>query len=223
MLQRLVDRHGSVLDPILANRRDAFVNQAASTHRYVEHREAEERPAASLGSELYWLTRKLRFLFQACMLAELGFGPDRISHFFSRSAYFQHISRLEASSVGNSTSPREVDISFQFIVPAEAVMESATKMAASGTSDEKVVGSALLELTDITIRTQAAVQDVASKENYDLAVYLDYKFGDSLEAANRLKDTPDKDIRYVAETLIRQSEAVESTKSAVLRVTKPAT
>jgi len=109
---------------------------------------------------------------------------------------------------------KKVNFSFQFIVPAEAVLEAARKMAVSGNQDEQQVGETLLDLTEVTEKTKAAIADVASQAEYDLAVYFDYKFGDALEAAKRLQSSSDKNDRYVAETLLRQSDAILSSKAA---------
>jgi len=76
------------------------------------------------------------------------------------------------------------------------------------------VGETLLDLTEVTEKTKAAIADVASQAEYDLAVYFDYKFGDALEAAKRLQSSSDKNDRYVAETLLRQSDAILSSKAA---------
>jgi ApeA N-terminal domain 1 len=216
LLQRLVGRLGFVLDPILANRRDAFVNQAAATLRYIERQNAEECGAASHGAELYWLMQKLRFLIKACFLAELGFGTEQIRSFFNRNVYFQHISGLETARQNSKAPPKAVDFSFQFVVPADAVMEAARKMATSTNHDEREVGKTLLDLTEVTDKTKAAVADVASKEQYDLAVYFDYKLGDSLEAAKRLMSSPDANVRHVAQTLISQSDAIVASKASYL-------
>src|SRR5436305_13845107 len=107
-------RYGDVLDPILANRRDAFVNQAASTLRDIERRNADDRGASRFGADLYWLTEKLRFLFRACLLSELGFESGQISKFLNRDAYFQHISTLERGHEESKPAPKDVNISFQF-------------------------------------------------------------------------------------------------------------
>ena len=205
-----------MLDPILANRRDAFVNQAAATLRYIERQNAEECGAASHGAELYWLMQKLRFLIKACFLAELGFGTEQIRSFFNRNVYFQHISGLETARQNSKAPPKAVDFSFQFVVPADAVMEAARKMATSTNHDEREVGKTLLDLTEVTDKTKAAVADVASKEQYDLAVYFDYKLGDSLEAAKRLMSSPDANVRHVAQTLISQSDAIVASKASYL-------
>ncbi len=97
VLQRLVERHGDVLDPILSKRRDAFVNQVTNTLHYIERRNPADYLAASHGADLYWLTQKLRFLLRACFLTDLGFPADQVIALLQRNAYYQHISALEAA------------------------------------------------------------------------------------------------------------------------------
>ena len=109
---------------------------------------------------------------------------------------------------------QEVNINFNFVVPAEGVLATARKMAASSDADQKAVGSTLLDLTEITNRTKDAVADVKNPATYDLAVYFDYKFGDSLEAAKRLEKGGEKEVGYVATTLVKQSEAIAESKAA---------
>ncbi len=115
---------------------------------------------------------------------------------------------------------KQVNVQFRFIVPAEGVLATAQKMASSSNSDEKAVGSAVVELTDITNRSKAAVEDVANPATYDMAVYFDYKFGDSLEAAKRLKSSAEKEVGYVADTLISQAKAINQSKAAFLAAAK---
>jgi hypothetical protein len=97
VLKRLVDLHGETLDPLLSGRREAFVNQAANTLRYIEQRRDVEHLAASHGSDLYWMMEKLRFLIKACLLSELDFPPDVVRKLLQTNDYYQHILRLEAS------------------------------------------------------------------------------------------------------------------------------
>ncbi|MBA4190804.1 MAG: hypothetical protein C0467_22690 [Planctomycetaceae bacterium] len=110
--------------------------------------------------------------------------------------------------------PKSVSISFEFVVPAEEVLATARKMASSSNRDEQVVGKSVLDLTEVTNRSKAAVEDVTNPADYDMAVYFDYKFGDSLEAAKRLESATDKEVGYVADTLISQSEAITKSKAA---------
>jgi hypothetical protein len=98
VLCKVVEHYGAVLDPLISSRRDAFVNLATNTLRYIEQRKAVEDAAASHGSELYWLMQKLRILVKACYLSELGMPIGSISRLFQRNVYYQHISRLEAAN-----------------------------------------------------------------------------------------------------------------------------
>ncbi len=217
ILRRLVDQHGAALDPILANRRDAFVSQATTTLKYIERSDAEERGAACHGSDLYWLVQKLRFLIKACFLAELGFGMEQITALFNRNEYFQHISGLGTAHESSKAGTKAGDYSFQFIVPTDAVLEAARNMAPSTNHDERDVGKTLLDLTEVTNKTKAAV---VSDEKYDITVYFDYKLGDSLEAAKRLMSSPDANVRRVAEALISQYEAIAASKASFLKAAK---
>ncbi len=221
-LRRLVEQHGAVLDPLLAHRREAFVNQAATTLRYIEVREGEESSAAAGGSDLYWLIQKLRYLLKACFLSELGFKQEQITAMVNRNPYFKHISALELRRAGGQPENKEIDISFQFIVPADAVLEVAHRMAGSSVPDEHKVGASLLELTEVTAKTKAAVEDVASDEKYDLAAYFDFDLGDAIEAAKRLRESSDKGVRNVADTLLSQADAIAASKTAFLQATKRA-
>jgi len=220
VLQKLTERHGAVLDPLLAHRRDAFVNQAATTLRYIATRDREDGSAAGRGSELYWLTQKLRFLLRACFLSELGFSQEQIAEMVSRNPYYQHISDLESVKAGSQPAAKEIDISFQFIIPADPILEAARKMAESPNADEQTVGRCVLKLTDVTERTKAAVEDVESQEKYDLSVYFDFDMGDSLAAAQRLMVSGGKEAKNVAQTLQSQADAIAASKTAFLKATK---
>lgn len=123
---------------------------------------------------------------------------------------------------GSKSKAQEVSISFQFTVPSDDVLEAAKQMAASSNKDEELVGKAVIDLTEITKRTIAAIKNTASKENYDLAVYFDYNFGESLEAARRLNSSTESSVRHVAETLIEQAEAIASSKAAFQAAAKKA-
>jgi hypothetical protein len=220
VLQKLTERHGSVLDPLLAHRRDAFVNQAATTLRYIGTRDREDGSAAGRGSELYWLTQKLRFLLRACFLAELDFGQEQIAEMVNRNPYYQHIANLETVKAGSQPAGKEIDISFQFIIPTDSVLEAARRMAASSIPDEQAVGRSVLKLTEVTTRTKAAVEDAASQKDYDLSVYFDFDLSDSLGAAQRLLESAGKEAKNVAQTLQSQADAIAASKTAFLKATK---
>jgi hypothetical protein len=105
VLRSLAERHAPVLDPLISGRRDAFVNQAANTLRYIEQRKEVDHVAASRGSDLYWLMQKLRILIKASYLSELGIPIDNMNRLFQRSVYYQHISNLEATRAAPHQAP----------------------------------------------------------------------------------------------------------------------
>jgi hypothetical protein len=94
-LSSLLERHGVSMEPLIAGRRERFVNEATGTLEFVLRREPEAAPAASFGADLYWLTQKLRFLLKACFLDEAGFPAEKIRECFSRNRLYQHIYELE--------------------------------------------------------------------------------------------------------------------------------
>jgi len=90
-------------------------------------------------------------------------------------------------------------------------------MATSSNQDEQTVGKVVVDLTEVAQRTKAAVGDVASKDTFDLAVYFDYRLGDSLDAAKRLVSSSDANVRNVAQTLISQADAITTSKASFLQ------
>jgi hypothetical protein len=96
VLRELVGQHSAVMDPLMSNRQDRFINQVMNTLYYAIHREPEVGLAASHGAELYWMMEKLRFLIKACFLSELGFSEQKTLSLFERNALYQHVRQLEA-------------------------------------------------------------------------------------------------------------------------------
>jgi hypothetical protein len=115
---------------------------------------------------------------------------------------------------------QEVDLHFQYVIPADTVLATARTMAASAIQDEMDVGKAVLELTEIAQKTQAALTGKAGKQNYKLEVYFDYNFGGSLEAAKRLLSSAVDEVYNVAKCLINQFEAVGESRASFLAATK---
>ena len=101
------DRYGVILDPLISGRRDAFMNQAVNTLRYIEQRKEVDELAASHGSDLYWLMQKLRILIKASYLSELGFPGDKINCLFQRGTFYQHIASLESARAARLQTPTQ--------------------------------------------------------------------------------------------------------------------
>ncbi len=220
ILHQLLTKHANAIDPLIAQRREAFVNHSATTLRFLENRDEEERLAAAKGSDLFWLTQQQRFLFKACLLSELGFGQDRVGSLLKRDPYFRHIANLEAIKAGTEPTEKEVELSFQFIVPSDEVLATARRMAQSTSEDEQSVGKCLLDLTEVVLKSKAALENPGTEEHFDLSVIFDYNAGGSLEFAKRLTGSADRDVHNVATTLEAQLNAIAASKIAFLGVAK---
>lgn len=108
VLHDLVDAHSENLNPLLSNRQDRFVNDVMNTLGYVILRDQDLKGAVRLGADLYWMMQKLRFLFKACLLRELGFSAEMINKLFERNPLYQHIRQLEtAEESGRSQVPTD--------------------------------------------------------------------------------------------------------------------
>ncbi len=97
-LDELLDLHGDTIAPLIAGRRERFVESVFGTLEYVARRDRDLKPAALEGADLYWLTEKLRFLLKACFMREAGMSQDAIRTCFARNPLFQHIHLQESAS-----------------------------------------------------------------------------------------------------------------------------
>ena len=82
----LLDRHGDLIDPLTAERRERFVETVLGTLEYAARRDEELAPAAMEGADLYWLTVRFRVPRQACFMHETGMSHDAIRASFARNA-----------------------------------------------------------------------------------------------------------------------------------------
>ena len=108
----------------------------------------------------------------------------------------------------------KVHLRFEFVSPSDEILKTASKMAVSLNQDEHSVDIAIINLSYITDRTKAALEDVAGSGSYDLAAYFDYNFGDSLEAARKLSASVDVKICRVARVMIKQFHAIHASKAS---------
>jgi hypothetical protein len=97
VLSKLVEEHPHVMNRLVSNRQDRFVGSVINTLRYIQTRDQEVYGAASHGADLYWTMQKLRFLYKACLLRELGFSDDKAAALFDRNGLYHHVCELEAA------------------------------------------------------------------------------------------------------------------------------
>jgi hypothetical protein len=97
VLSKLVEEHAHVMNRLVSDRQDRFVGVVINTLRYIQTRDPELYGAASHGAGLYWTMQKLRFLFKACLMRELGFPDDKARALFDRNGLYRHVCELEAA------------------------------------------------------------------------------------------------------------------------------
>jgi hypothetical protein len=97
VLSKLVEEHAHVMNRLVANRQDRFVAGVINTLKYIQTRDPVMYGAAGHGADLYWTMQKLRFLFKACLLRELGFSHEKAVAQFDRNGLYRHVCELEAA------------------------------------------------------------------------------------------------------------------------------
>jgi hypothetical protein len=97
VLRKLIEEHPSVMNRLVSGRQERFVGGVINTLKYTLLRESDLDSVASHGAHLYWTMQRLRFLFKACLLRELGFSDEKIGGLFERNGLYQHICDIEAA------------------------------------------------------------------------------------------------------------------------------
>jgi hypothetical protein len=97
VLRKLVEENPHVMNRLVSDRQERFVGEVINTLQYILLRDSELDAAASHGAQLYWLMQRLRFLFKACLLRELGFATEKVVALFERNGLYQHVCQIEAA------------------------------------------------------------------------------------------------------------------------------
>ena len=97
VLRKLVEEHPRVMNRLVSGRQERFVGGVINTLKYTLLRESDLDAAASHGAHLYWMMQRLRFLFKACLLRELGFSDEKMGALFERNGLYQHVCDIEAT------------------------------------------------------------------------------------------------------------------------------
>jgi hypothetical protein len=73
-LKELFNSTESIVTPLVGSRRQ-FVNKVVATRNFLTHLDEAAREDAATGEELFWLTKAVSTMVEACLLKDLGF-PD---------------------------------------------------------------------------------------------------------------------------------------------------
>ncbi len=94
VLQNLLDQHSSLMTPLLHSDTQRFIENVTATLAYSLCRKQEQRSAASQGSDLYWMTVRLRTLLKLCFLQELGFVQEQVATLLHQNQQYSFLSRM---------------------------------------------------------------------------------------------------------------------------------
>jgi hypothetical protein len=112
---------------------------------------------------------------------------------------------------------KEFQFTFQFIEPAEYLLEAARKFADSPDENRRAVAKAVL---DVTAAGRKIKDALAANRHAELAPYFDFWFADSVACAKKLLNSEDKEARYLAECLIELDKATIKSKESFLAEVK---
>jgi hypothetical protein len=78
-LHEILKRHRGITNFVVGSKGEAraeFVEKVVVTRNYRTHFDENKKGKAARGQELYQITRKLNLLLEACLMEEIGFGPE---------------------------------------------------------------------------------------------------------------------------------------------------
>jgi hypothetical protein len=112
---------------------------------------------------------------------------------------------------------KQAQFDFQFVIPTDDVLIQAQTLLQSDVQNHRDIAKVVTELTAI----QKQIQDDISKDGtVDLAPWLDYWFGDTIETAQHLKQSDAIDVSRVAHILLDQEAAIIRSKESFLNEMK---
>lgn len=112
---------------------------------------------------------------------------------------------------------QEFKFKFSFAIPADHLLAFARESVESPNADLCTVANAML---DVTSEAEKIRQGFANNGKVDLAPFFDFWFADAIDAAKRLKKSPDDNTRHLADCLITQEQSIIESKEDFLTETK---
>ena len=96
-LNELLEKVHEVVSPVIDNTA-IFAKKVKNTRHHLTHFDKKLERKAARGAELYWLTRKLSYVLQACLLLEIGLSLDKCAKLVHRNQSFILMPSLERRS-----------------------------------------------------------------------------------------------------------------------------
>jgi hypothetical protein len=99
-LKDIFDRYGKIIEVIIADKAN-FIELVKSTRDFLTHYDKNIEPKSKKGRDLYWLTQKMKYLLEICLLSELGIPDETISSIVSRNEKYKYLAQQKISPVAN--------------------------------------------------------------------------------------------------------------------------
>lgn len=90
----LIDKHSLVIGNII-EKKEQLVDKIIRTRQYLIHSGHQKESGIVKGGELRPINEKIRMLFIACLLVEVGFSQQDAKKFFSKNVRIKRLSELE--------------------------------------------------------------------------------------------------------------------------------
>lgn len=90
----LIDKHSLIIGNIIENK-EQLVNKIIRTRQYLIHSDHQKESRIVKGGELRPIIEKIRMLFIACLLVEIGFSQQDAKEVFSKNIRIKRLSELE--------------------------------------------------------------------------------------------------------------------------------
>jgi len=85
-------KYGDLVESIIQDQEN-FIEDIVNTRNFLTHYDKDLEPKSKKGKELYWLTQKMKFLLEICLLSELGIHDESIKTLVSRNQKFQNLAK----------------------------------------------------------------------------------------------------------------------------------
>ena len=93
-LNELLGKVHEVVSPVIDDTAE-FAKKVKNTRNYLNHFDKRLERKVARGAELYWLTRKLSYVLQVCLLLEIGLSLDKCAKLLHRNQSFILTTSLE--------------------------------------------------------------------------------------------------------------------------------
>jgi len=108
-------------------------------------------------------------------------------------------------------------MSFEFVTMSSHTLEIARRLRNSTDADSRLLGETVIDVSELSGETQRLLAQAAKKDGTcDLTPYFDRDMSRAVEAANRLIQSNDSDLRDVSRCVLDQAKAIAASRTSFL-------